>query len=183
MRYTDQTQTHIQVEADELPWDTNSTARTVPVEIFIARGGDLADVEPWRPFSGDADLARNFVARNIQSKCEDLITQGLVSTALGAPHTYPSKVIDQQNLAANVQRSILPANAADPNWITWHMCADASGAWQFRPHNAAQIQQAGEDLANAITLIRMANAMKQAEISNLSFDALLAYHVNEGWPS
>jgi len=157
----------------------------VPLNRFLIEHRDdpngVPSIEPYQKYAS-AEQARAELAEKVLAHCETLIVGGLVSAALGAPHTYPSKVIDQQNLAANVQRSTLPINASDPNWITWHMCADVSGAWQFRPHTAAQIQAVGEDLANIITLIRMANATKIAELEGLSIAELEVYDVAGGWP-
>ena len=84
----------------------------------------------------------------LNSACQAAIVGGVVSTALGASYIYPSAMTDQQNLAANVVSSLLPSLPA--GWTTKQMCCDASGAWDYRPHTAAQIQQAGSDVKVAI---------------------------------
>lgn len=52
----------------------------------------------------------------ISAACGAAIVLGFTSSALGAAHAYPSKVVDQQNLNASVTASMLPGNAA--NWTT-----------------------------------------------------------------
>lgn len=85
----------------------------------------------------------------LSNACQDEITSNMTSSALGSSHTYPSKIIDQQNLTANVLSSLFPGLASD--WVTYHMCADTSEAWAFRPHTAAQIQAVGEDMKSFIS--------------------------------
>ena len=48
----------------------------------------------------------------------------------------------------SVTDSLLPG--LSPNWTTPFWCADQNGVWQFRPHTAAQIQQAGRDGKTAV---------------------------------
>jgi hypothetical protein len=130
-------------------------------------------------------MAKQALVSALNAKCEALIVAGQVSDALGTPHLYPSKLIDQNNLAANVQRSTLPVNAANPQWETYHMCRDQIGVWAFRLHTASQIQQAGEHVAAKITAIRMVNAQKQAEVMSPAFtlEDAGAYNIDSGWPS
>lgn len=75
--------------------------------------------------------------------CSETIVGGFTSSALGAVYNYPSKPNDQSNLAASVLASILPGVSS--GWTTPFWCADSTGAWAFRPHTAAQIQQVGQD--------------------------------------
>ena len=79
----------------------------------------------------------------LRTACNTAITGGYSSAALGAVHTYPSSFTDQQNMAASILSSLLPGLA--DGWNTPFWCADAAGVWDFRPHSAAQIQQAGSD--------------------------------------
>ncbi|MBB4952775.1 hypothetical protein H4S14_000817 [Agrobacterium vitis] len=75
--------------------------------------------------------------------CADKIVSGYVSSALGSPHTYPSKLNDQINMMGSVSASLLPNIAMD--WSTPFWCADLDGVWAFRQHSCAQIQRAGAD--------------------------------------
>jgi hypothetical protein len=89
----------------------------------------------------DAARARKVV--ELSQACAGAILAGFVSLALGAAYTYPAKANDQANLLGSVLRSTYPNIAAD--WSTPFWCADTDGAWEFRMHSAAQIQQVGED--------------------------------------
>lgn len=82
-------------------------------------------------------------------KCQEAIYAGFVSSALGAPYTYPAKDRDQSNLAASVLASMIPSLPA--NWTTPFWCMDVNGVWAYLPHTAAQIQQVGIDGKAAIT--------------------------------
>jgi len=79
----------------------------------------------------------------LYAKCDSVITGGYTSSALGAPHTYPSSQTDQMNMMASVTASLLPN--LQSGWTTPFWCADASGAWSMAQHTTTQIQQAGSD--------------------------------------
>lgn len=104
---------------------------------------------------------------DITSCCNAACVTGVVSSALGTPHLYPSKVLDQQNLNASVVSSLLPGNTA--GWTTQHMCQEvATGAWAYRPHNAAQIQQAGSDVKAGILTNLVRHSELQAQIAAIT---------------
>jgi hypothetical protein len=89
---------------------------------------------------------------------------GYTSSALGNPHTYPSSILDQQNMTVSVLSSLLPN--LDPAWTTLYLCADNdTSVWDFYPHTATQIQQAGSDGKNAITTMRMRLAQLVGEVA------------------
>ncbi|WP_332129931.1 hypothetical protein [Azorhizobium caulinodans] len=75
--------------------------------------------------------------------CAAAIVAGFTSDALGTAHDYPSTQVDQINLSGSVMASLLPGNAS--NWTTAFWCRDEAGAWGFRAHSAAEIQQVGRD--------------------------------------
>lgn len=85
---------------------------------------------------------------DLRAACAAAITGGFASSALGTPHIYPSGRNDQANLVAAVTASLPPGLAEE--WSTPFWCADAAGAWAFRPHTAPQIQQAGADARGII---------------------------------
>lgn len=113
--------------------------------------------------------AKNGAAINIRNLCEQSIVAGFTSSALGAPYTYPSKMTDQSNLAANVLSSTLPA-AQVAGWTTQQACADHSTppVWAYRAHTAAQIQQVGEDGKAAIMAALLKNDALQKQIAAAS---------------
>lgn len=98
----------------------------------------------------------------LSAACANAIVSGFTSNALGAAHTYPSKVTDQQNLASSVLGSIMPNLPA--GWTTPFWCADANGVWAFRDHSAAQIQQVGQDAKAAILTNMTKNQTLQAQV-------------------
>lgn len=75
--------------------------------------------------------------------CTTQITNGFTSSALGAPHHYPAKKQDQDNLVASVADSLIPG--APEDWVTPFWCEATGGAWAMRPHTAPQIQQVGRE--------------------------------------
>lgn len=97
---------------------------------------------PPAPFVGIApfDLMNSRMVER-RRITEREIEAGFLSSALGAPHFYPSKKIDQQNINANVVSSLLDDVTGE--WVTLQICRDASGVWDYRAHTAAQIQHVG----------------------------------------
>lgn len=121
-------------------------------------GAIVDDAEAWlvtdaaSPYQGGEivadksdtlECARTRKVVEMSQSCADAILAGFVSSALGSAYTYPAKANDQANLLGSVLRSTYPNIAAD--WSTPFWCADTAGAWAFRMHTAAQIQQVGED--------------------------------------
>lgn len=111
----------------------------------------------------DLSLCKRDKSRSILQACQLAIVSGFVSYALGKPYHYPSKVTDQQNLAASVLASYDPDN--EPDWTTPFWCSDAAGEWAFRPHTAAQIRKVGRDAKTAIIAYQFKNEGLQADIS------------------
>ncbi len=99
-------------------------------------------VPPPPPPPPSVEQIRSALRAELVNACQAAITGGYLSAALGAPHTYPSALLDQQNMAASVLDSLLGKPA---EWTTPFWCADASGVWSRRPHTVSQIQQAGGD--------------------------------------
>lgn len=129
-------------------------------------------------------------AAQVGASCAAAIVTGVTSSALGAPHTYPTKLTDQANMTASVMDSVIPANASNPNWTTQFWCEDAAGNWNWSPHTAAQIQQAGTDVKSAILGQQSKNAQLQAKIAAVGTEPVwaagLAYAVGakiqaNGW--
>lgn len=110
-----------------------------------------ADLLPITPAEADtlrgvlSPLERAVAAQLalLSAACSAQIMAGFQSSALGLPHTYPAKPLDQQNLTASVLASLMPGLLA--GWTTPFWCADAAGVWAYTPHSAVQIQQVGQD--------------------------------------
>jgi len=98
----------------------------------------------------------------IDTACSLAIMGGFSSTALGAPHIYPTKLTDQQNLSSSVLASMYPNLPA--NWVTPFWCKDSSGLWSWSDHTASQIQEVGSDMKAAILACMSKNATLQAKI-------------------
>lgn len=102
-------------------------------------------------------------AKEMSAACKQAIYAGFESSALGAPHTYPAKDLDQSNLIASITDSLLHADEA--GWVTPFWCCDAAGVWTYTPHTAAQIQQVGIDGKAAIVACLLQNATRAAQIN------------------
>lgn len=130
--------------------------------IVVAEEGDLAPFEAittidgiglgyvydgtaWTPPADTRPLEEIQLIKvaELSAACSSAIVGGFVSSALGAPHTYPSKTTDQTNLMGSVVASLLTGLASD--WSTPFWCADEVGEWAFRSHSAAEIQVVGAD--------------------------------------
>jgi hypothetical protein len=103
-------------------------------------------------------------SKEISNACRMAIVSGFTSMALGEEYSYPSKTIDQQNLAASVLASYDPENP--PEWLTPFWCMDESGQWAFRPHTALQIREVGRDAKSNILGYQFHNEQLQALISS-----------------
>lgn len=77
----------------------------------------------------------------IRQNCREAIEAGVLSDALGMPHTYPTSVFDQQNLDSLVLSAFVNGSTAEP-YKFW--CADADGVWVRRSHTSAQIIAVGK---------------------------------------
>jgi hypothetical protein len=134
--------------------------------------GDVFDgVTFSKPQPSAANVAATKVAE-LSAACRAQIVDGYDSAALGAMYHYPAQEQDQANMVASVTASLVPGLPAD--WVTPFWCRDAAGAWAFRPHTAAQIQQAGVDGKAAITAALEQNATLAAQVQDIAADAGMA---------
>lgn len=104
-------------------------------------------------------------AAEISAACAAQITGGQQSSALGTSHIYPTRITDQSNLSASILDSLLPINANNTGYLTPFWCMDATGAWAWVNHTAAQIQQVGQDIKAAILAAQNKNASLQAQVT------------------
>lgn len=93
-----------------------------------------ADAEDNPPPLSVADTAARRISE-LSLDCETAIVNGFTSSALGTAHRYQSDRDDQLNLIG----------AAHPGVDMPFKCADADGAWAYRHHTAAQLQQVLSD--------------------------------------
>ncbi|QXZ71880.1 hypothetical protein [Agrobacterium sp. S7/73] len=107
---------------------------------WVLKGNEL--LAP-APVDGSLDAVKAARVEVLRAACEATIIGGFASSALGNPHTYPSDIKAQINLMGSVTDSLMPDLPAD--WATPFWVCDAVGAWAWKMHNAAQIQQAGRN--------------------------------------
>lgn len=107
---------------------------------WVLRGSELEAPVMVAPSLDDIKEDR---VDTLWAACEATITGGFKSNALGDAHTYPSDIKAQINLMGSVTDSVMPDLPA--NWKTPFWVCDAVGAWAWKMHSAAQIQQAGRD--------------------------------------
>ncbi|WP_175947648.1 hypothetical protein [Burkholderia pyrrocinia] len=131
------------VEITQEQWQT---CINQPGQWYVASGA-LAQVPPPTAVQQLAAAQAAQIAI-LDAACAKAITAGFTSTALGAAHTYPAQIADQQNLSASVLASLMPNLPS--GWATPFWCADSTGTWTYANHTAAQIQQAGQDGKAAI---------------------------------
>ncbi|WP_446902983.1 DUF4376 domain-containing protein [Burkholderia sp. YIM B11467] len=110
--------------------------------------GALTQTVPAATINAQLEAARAMQIAALMTACSNAITAGFESSALGAVHTYPASITDQQNLTASVLASMYPGLPA--GWTTPFWCEDSTGVWAYVSHTAAQIQQAGQDGKAAI---------------------------------
>lgn len=88
----------------------------------------------------------------IDTRCEEEITNGFWSSALGDRHLYGSQIEDQLNLTG-----VILAGLDSP-----YACRDEQGIKDFRLHTFAQLRQVGDDFtAFKLQLLQKANQIKQ----------------------
>jgi hypothetical protein len=123
------------------------------------------------------DATRQKRIAALTRECSARIIGGFSSSALGAPHAYPSDIKDQINLMGSVTDSIMPGLPA--NWETPFWCRDAGGVWNWKMHDVAQIQQAGRDGKSHVVTCQTTLAMLTAQIAEA--DTIEAINII-GWP-
>lgn len=132
----------------------------------VAMAGEieaLVSVEGWQ--SSMAPTLPELKSERITAltaECAAAIIGGYMSSALGAPHIYPSKQTDQLNMMGSVTDSLLPGLST--SWSTPFWCADEAGEWAYRAHNVEQIRQAGSEGKTHVVLCQTLLATLTAAI-------------------
>lgn len=121
---------------------------------------------------GDLTVQRAIRSDEISAACRAQIEKGFICAALGTLCLYPAKAQDQANLVASVTDSLLFAD--DPDWTTPFWCADDQGAWDFRLHTRAQIQQVGRQGKASILAAMQRNEVLQRQIATATEEQLRA---------
>jgi hypothetical protein len=165
---------YIKVKDAEIIGIINSVMPLLDPDL-VEISSELSDYEIVTQYKYDqtngliSDINKQFQSLQLRKKnevnqgCKSAIVSGFVSYALGEPHHYPSKTLDQQNLAASVLDSYDPENA--PDWTTPFWCSDAAGEWAFRRHTASQIREVGRDAKSSILGYQFHNEQLQAQIA------------------
>ena len=144
--------------------------RLEPYADEFTRAGRDGCVATWDGsavvWSAEMPAVRALHIERMSAACEQQIVGGFKCSALGEEHLYPAKTKDQINLLG----SIADANMAgdDPDWRTQFWCADAAGAWEFRDHTVAQIQQVGKTGKAAILAAMGKNELLRRQIEAAS---------------
>jgi hypothetical protein len=116
--------------------------------------------------SGSIEQLRAHRTEQMRVACEQQIVAGFMCSALGETYLYPAKTQDQANLIASVTDSLMAGD--DLAWRTQFWCADAAGAWEFRDHTVAQIQQVGKTGKAAILMAMGKNELLRRQIEAAS---------------
>jgi len=145
------------------PSDTDSYVRiTEPIE-WAGKEGCVATWDGSAVvWSAEMPAVRALHIERMRVACEQQIVAGFMCAALGEAHLYPAKVQDQANLIASVTDSLMADDAL--GWRTQFWCADAAGAWEFRDHTVAQIQQVGKTGKAAILAAMGKNELLRRQI-------------------
>lgn len=111
------------------------------------------------------ELIKYIKINELYNACTMACSGGFTSSALGAPHEYPSKEIDQHNIHAAVLASL----AQPSGWSTHIWCA-AGDAWNMVPHTTIQVQQILKDMVTYIDTNRTALKQLIDQINTISND-------------
>lgn len=116
--------------------------KTIPANEVACTAAQAQNAMAWAVVNGalveSVPAAQAAQLTALRAACDAEMVAGFTSSALGAPHHYPSQPLDQSNLIG----AATTAGFAPAGWTVNFWCADASGAWNNPPHTAAQIQQA-----------------------------------------
>jgi len=129
---------------DEFDSEVADVVNQVTISDLIANHRDIDAL-----YETVKDIA--LIIMNDRAKQE--IDNGFISSALGAPHTYPSGDSDQLNLIGAVTAGV------SVNF----KCDDGSG-YVYRSHNAAQIRQVLQDGTTIKSAILEKALLKNSEI-------------------
>ena len=115
------------------------------------------------PWALPLEEAREQQTASLRFDCTAVITDGFTSDALGTSFAYGSNATDQANLSHDAD----DARDASKNWTASIWCADASGAWARRSHDAKQVRQVFADF-------RSMRASAQDKLARLTDQVLKA---------
>ncbi|MNM23666.1 hypothetical protein D3C81_340710 [compost metagenome] len=134
----------------------HSDGPSVPEDVPVAVGWrwDIAEgfLPPAAPVPDSIEKVAARRYAEIDSACQQAITGGFESDALGAGHRYSSELDDQLNLTGAILRGVdMP-----------YACRDAAGFKAFRSHTTVQLRQVGDDFTVfKLQLLQKANDLKQ----------------------
>lgn len=111
------------------------------------------------------EASRSAASQRMRAAARTAIEAGITSTALGAPHTYPTTEIDQRNLTA-LSLAAAVDGASDPAWRCHYWCADPADQWARREHTATQIQEVSRAVMGHIQAQQSRHESRLASIAS-----------------
>lgn len=137
----------------------------VPVSVGWRWGGDEGFLPPAPPPPLSVESVAARIYAEINTVCQQTITSGFESLALGAVHRYDSQLNDQLNLTGAILLDLdMP-----------YACRDAADINAFRQHTAEQLRQVGNDFTlYRMQLLQKANGLKQRLEQAVADDDLTA---------
>jgi hypothetical protein len=130
-RVVDLVATHVTVP-DGLSIVDVSTVTPVPQRHWITADGGKSFTDPSVL---TLTQTQTMQINRLRAACKTTIEGVFASSALGAPHAYPSGMTDQANLQAARNTLAVPLL----------MCADINEVWALLPHTPSQIEQVNAD--------------------------------------
>ncbi|BBA36630.1 uncharacterized protein sS8_4701 [Methylocaldum marinum] len=122
--------------------------------------GDPIAVDPPPPSLDQVKARKKHV---MEKACSAAIEAGIVCNGLGSDHTYPTRLIDQQNMTGQYVTAQTYGTAKAP-YKFW--CADGEGTWARREHSAEQIITVGDAVIAHVRATHDHYEDKLAEIGN-----------------
>lgn len=141
------------VELSDADYKTLMAGQVEGKAIIPGPGGRPMLAELPTPNPADELLGLYDVAlADINRGCEQSITSGFLSDALGDLYQYSSSLEDQLNLTTAILREVDMTYA----------CRDGLGVKDFRQHTVAQLRQVGDDFTLfKMQMLQKANDLKQ----------------------
>jgi hypothetical protein len=157
-------------------WKSVEAEQFPPKGFYLDSSGNLnpkSDAEKVE--AGELSLADLIAERceEVAAICRKKIVNGIVSSALGEPHIYPSDETDQQNLAAKVI-------ADRPDYFK---CTNvATGIKDFFPHSVEQFKKAFQDGDTYITaMLKNSSELQKKLRQTTTYLGVKNFNVNTGW--
>ncbi|UOG42544.1 hypothetical protein [Leptospira noguchii] len=151
----------LETETEDEP-RRDGSGSVLPHQVFTETNGWMIDIVQ----------KKDSLIRLVNSICEQKITAGFVSSALGALHLYNSDRDDQLNLVGLVSL----------NTSVLHKCTDEDGIKEERKHTFDQIKQVlGDGVARKTFLLQRCASLKAIIQSIETVNELDNVNITSGW--